>query len=135
MEIKFKKKELCDLIEKYYREIKNTDAKVSISTKREPTGRFEIMSTVTRVEVTKKVNVLGIEKSTKEQISEEVIVGILNELLKTSEYLVLSLSYDAGVTPVSVGYYMDEHTEYRPYFNGVTLYVREREKSNSRKLK
>lgn len=134
MEIKLKKKEVIDLLERYYREIKNLDASVKISAKREPIGRFEVMGTVVEVSVTKTVNILDVVTESKERLSDDEVVGMLNEMLKDTEYLVTSISYDAGVTPVSVGYGMGEHTEYRSYFNGVTLYVKNREKECSRKL-
>lgn len=134
MEIKLKKKEVIDLLERYYREIKNLDASVKISAKREPIGRFEVMGTVVEVSVTKTVNILDVVTESKERLSDDEVVGMLNEMLKDTEYLVTSISYDAGVTPVSVGYGMGEHTEYRSYFNGVTLYATTRKKECLKKL-
>lgn len=134
MEINFKKKEVCDLIEKYYKEVEHVDAKVNIKASREPVGLFETMSCVTRVEVKKKENVLGIETMVTDRLTEDEVLGIFNELLKTSGYTVTSLSYDAGVNGQTVGYYMGEHTEYRAYFNGITLYVKQKENKKNNVL-
>lgn len=132
MEINFKKKEVCELIEKYYKDVEHVDANVTISASREPVGIYETMSCVTKVKVAKKKKVLGIETLVKENLTEDEVLGIFNELLKESEYTITSLSYNDGVSPQSVGYYMDEHTEYRAYFNGITLYVKQ--KNNKKAL-
>lgn len=134
MEINFKKGEVCDFIQNYYKEVENTDAKVKITAKREPIGLYETMGCVTRVEVTKKVTILGIEKEVKDYLTQDEVLGIFNELLKDRGYEVTSLSYDAGTQQQTVGYYMNEHTEYRAYFNGITLYVKQKENNNNKNL-
>lgn len=131
MEINFKKSEVCDLIKKYYKEIENVDATVRISANREPVGIYETMECVTRIQVTRKVNVLGIETDVKENLTQDEVLGIFNELLKTTEYQITNLHYDAGTHQQSVGYYMNEHTEYHAYFNGITLYVKQKDKKNN----
>lgn len=134
MEINFKKKEVCELIEKYYKEVENKDAKVTINASREPIGLYETMGCVTRVQVTKKTNILGVETTVKENLTHDEVLGIFNELLKDSEYEITNLSYDAGISGETVGYYMSEHTEYRAYFNGITLYVKQKENENNHNL-
>lgn len=134
MEIKFKKCEVCDLIQRYYKEVENVDANVKISASREPTGIFEKMSCVTRIQVKKSTTVLGVKTEVTEYLTKEEVLGIFNELLKDSEYQITNLSYDAGVGSQSVGYFMNEHTEYRAYFNGIILYVKSKEKDNNNTL-
>lgn len=125
MEITIKKKEACDLIEKYYRENKNIEAKVTIGVSREPVGIYETIECVTRVTVRKNIELLGTNGTSKEYLTEEMVLGIFRELLTGAGYDVISLSYASGINNVSVGYGMGEHTEYRPYFNGITLNVKE----------
>lgn len=133
MEINFKRSEVCELIKKYYQEKEGADVTVRISASREPVGIYETITCVTRVVVTKKTTILGITSEVKENLTEEEVTGIFNELLKDTEYEITSLSYDAGLHQETVGYYMSEHTEYRAYFNGITLYVKTRDEN--KKLK
>lgn len=132
MEINFKKKEVCDLIEKYYKEVEGVEAKVTIRARREPVGIYETMECVTKVQVVKKTNVLGMEAEVKESLTEGEVLGIFNELLKDSEYEITNLMYKSGVSPQTVGYFMNEHTEYQAYFNGITLNVKQ--KKNNKNL-
>lgn len=125
MEIVIKKKEVCELLEKYYRENKNIEAKVTLSATREPVGLFEEMSCVARVKVTKKVNILGTLKTVKEELSRDEVLGIFRDLLESQGYLVTGLTYDAYINSNWVGYGMGETLEHHAYFNGLTLYVKE----------
>lgn len=133
MEIKFNRKEIGDLIKKYYKEKENADVSVNIRANRECVGRYETMDCVVRFTIKKTINILGVEKSATITLSEEEVLGIINELLNNTEYEVTSIGYDSGIHQETVGYYMSEHTEYKAYFNGIIVNVKLKNQKN-RKL-
>ncbi len=129
MEINFKRAEVCELIKKYYQEKEGAEVSVRITANREPVSIYETIGCVTRVMVTKKENILGILTEVKEDLTQDEVLGIFNELLKDTDYEITNLSYDSGLHQETVGYYMSEHTEYRAYFNGIILYVKNKVKN------
>lgn len=123
MELTLKKKEVVDLIERYYRE-KNIEAKVTLSARMEPVGLYEDMCCVGRVIVKKKIDILGVTTEEKEELTQDMVLGIMRDLLSNTKYEINSIVYDSGINNVSVGYGLGEHTENKSYFNGIKLYVR-----------
>lgn len=121
MEINLKKKELCDLIEKYYKEVEGINSKVTISAKKVSQGYYETLGCEVKITVTKEENILGCIRKVKEELKQVEVLNILKHLMKDSEYEISSLMYDAGISSHCVGYLMNEHTEYFAYFRGITL--------------
>lgn len=123
MQIKYSKKELIELIEKYYLEKEGRDVKVSITSNSQPTGIFETNSCVTIIKVKEEIVLLGKKVQVSETLDKNTISNIIGEMLESIGYNLESLEFDQGIRQECVGCFMNEHTEYKPYFNGIELRV------------
>ena len=91
-EIKLSEKELKELIEKYFKEKTNKEVKFTTKTTREQEGSYcrECEYAKTRYFLEQEINIAGLTKLAKLELSEEEIKGILKEMLKQYEITYIS---------------------------------------------
>lgn len=124
MEIIYSKNDLKDLIKKYYLEMEGRDVKVSITSKSELVGFYGTNTCVTTIKVKESVTILGKTTTTEKVISKDELFNMFNIMLENEGYILSDLEYNSGIREECVGYYMNEHIESKPYFNGIILNVR-----------
>lgn len=120
MEISYTKEDIKSIIKSYYLQ-KRENIDVNIVAKKELTGLYETLSCVTTITLTKNTTILGRTTTTTETLSKEELINIFSELLSSEGYTLENLEYNDGINTKTVGYYMDEHTEYNAYFKGIKI--------------
>lgn len=123
MEITYTKEDVKILIEKYYQETESRNVEVEIITKKELTGLYETTTCVNTIKIKERTTLLGRPTTIEQTINKDDIKNIFSEILKDTDFTLESLEYNEGIRQECVGYYMNEHMEYRPYFDGITLKV------------
>ena len=98
-------------------------AEVSISTKKERIGYYEIESCVTKISVKRKINIYGVENTITEILDETQLKEVLSEVLSENGIEVQSLQLLNNLQTRTTGYGMAEKTEVYPEFKGVELNV------------
>ena len=132
MILKLKKEEIKNLITKYYQEFENRHVFVKISNKKQCVGYHEILSCLTIFTIIEDVEIMGIKSQIKECINEEQLKTIFASLIDQENFVLESLTLNNGLNERVVGYYMSEHIESTPYFNGITLNFKSKDKNLSR---
>lgn len=123
MEITYTKKDLKEMIEKYYYENSGRKVSVSIEAKKEVVGLWESVECITTISISEEVTLMGMKTTVKETMSKEELTRIFNELLEKEGYSLESLEYESGIKNETVGYFMNETTVKKAYFNGIRLNI------------
>lgn len=121
METNFNKKETIRLLEEYYEKLEERKVSVTISAKVTTYGIYESTGCKTTITGSEEMDIAGIRKPVKFNISEEDLSHHLTAILNEHGFDVQSVSLDDGISSHVEGYFMDEHTVDRAYCNGVTV--------------
>ncbi len=121
METKFNKQETIKLIEEYYERLEGRKVKVSISAKTGCFGLYEVKGCETTITVAETMNIAGMSKEVKFNLSREDLTTNLRALFTLYEFDVKSVNIEDGLSSHSEGYGMCEHTVEKAYFNGITV--------------
>lgn len=133
MEVKLGMTELKNIFKKYYKEQENVEARVSIGVTREIDRFYE--EHYSEVKVTKKVNILGKDRTCTEILTEKQMKDILKEMLVNDEYEVEKIEFEYGTTSSMKGYGLAEETVYRPYFHALVTVTKKDNKNLTKKIK
>lgn len=133
MEIIYSKKDVEDLIKKYYLEKEGRTISVSITPKKERVGFYEEVGCVTEIKISEVVKVFGNEVTATDVITKNDLESILKELFEETDYRLVNLEYQDGINSNWEGYGMGETKVDRAYFNGIKLNVNAKQSLTKRK--
>ncbi len=123
MEYKFNKKQVKEILEKYYEETYDFKGNVTVSCVVGLVGYG--LSEREEAQLTFKINgnisVGGMMVSSSQVISLEEVNNAFRSLFKKEEKEVSDISFDYGVRSHVEGYGLGEHTVNNPYFNGAVV--------------
>lgn len=126
MEIKFGVKEVKKVLEEYYQKNEDFNGKVSISCE---VGRgfcrnefYDVAEL--KASIDGKLSIYGMEVPMVREITSDEIKTIFRGALEDFGQTVSDVCLDYGVRSETVGYGLCEHEEKMPYFNGVSVKVR-----------
>ena len=120
------RKELLDLLKKYYTEKLKRDVVVKENHKLTTASYYEEQRVVVDMYYESIINIGGFKATARKDISVEEIKDILSEILLNDGYEVSSIELNTGTR--LQGCCMDEYEE--PYFKGIKVNI----KSNQMKL-
>ena len=121
METKFNKQETIKLIEEYYSRLEGRKVKASISAKKTTFGYHEDLGCQTTVTVSEEMEIAGIKKEVKINLTKEELKQNLKALFALYDFDLKGIDYDDGLSSRSEGYGMCEQTVSSAYFNGITV--------------
>ena len=124
MEIKFTENDLKELLKEYFFRKDNIESDISIN-KKVGYDRYDQEECYIEVELKRKITILGREKIVSTKIYEEEIKNIFTEILIEEGYEVANLYFETGLKEEITGYGPAERTESRPYFEGLTVKLKE----------
>ncbi len=125
MEIKFKKEQVKNSLEEYYKKIEGFNGVITTKCSRDWFGYGMSEREDVRVEITLNgsFDFMGEKILMSRTLSEAEVNGVFKSLLSEAGYTVQYVSFDKGVTPTTEGYGLGEHTVNKPYFNGIIAKV------------
>lgn len=128
MELKFDKNKMKEVIENYYREYEDFDAKVTAGCRMDLVGygMSEHQDAVVSIKVTGTMKVLGMDVPMTRDVNETELFNIFRVMLDKQGHTLSSLSINSGVSESVEGYGLGEHTVKRPYFRGVTVTIKDK---------
>ena len=131
MVIKFDKKRVKELLEKYYKDEYDCDGKVTITASRGCVGygMGEHIECIVKATFSGSMDVLGEVTEFKVELYSEDIIRIIKQILEDNGYSVSNVSCDSGFDYRTEGYGMGEETKSYPYFNGVEVRLNEKIKN------
>lgn len=128
MELKFDKNKMKEVIESYYREYEDFDAKVTAGCRMDLVGygMSEHQDAVVSIKVTGTMKVLGMDVPMTRDVNETELFNIFRVMLDKQGHTLSSLSINSGVSESVEGYGLGEHTVKRSYFRGVTVTIKDK---------
>lgn len=127
MEINYTKEETIKLLEEYYRRLEDREVKVTITARKDCVGLYEVDGCVTTISVTEVMDIAGMQKEVKQQISEEEVTRNLRALFGLYEFDLTGLTLNDGLSSRYEGYGMMEHEVKSAYFKGITVNVNKKQ--------
>ena len=131
MKIILGKDKVRDLINQYYRDIYETEGKTNIKIYKGDVGygMGEHKDCVVEITYQAKTKILGEETTFCLNISDNDLKTIIKHYLEQDGYIVTNMKIDNGLDYKTEGYGMGEHTESYPYFRGVEVNIKGKEKN------
>lgn len=126
MEISYTREETIRLIEEYYKRLEERDVKASINTRKDCIGIYEEEGCVTTISVTEKLEIGGMQKDVKENISEDQLNVILRALFGLYGFELTRVTLNDGLNSYWEGYGMCEHEVKSSYCKGITINVKKK---------
>ena len=123
MELKLNEKDFRQIINLYYKNTFGADTQLVIE-KSIDNDRFG-PECVIDIIVRKKITILGKEVTATERLSFNDIERAVKETFAEEGYDAYEVKYDCGIKSDWEGYGMDEHQVTKPYFNGITVKIKE----------
>ena len=131
MNVKLSKEKVRNLINQYYRDTYETKGKTSIKIYKGDFGygMDEHKDCVVEITYQAKIKILGEETTFCLNISDNDLKTIIKHYLEQDGYIVTNMKIDKGLDYKTEGYGMGEHTESYPYFRGVEVNIKGKEKN------
>ena len=126
MEVTFTKEETLKLIEEYYRRLENREVTANASAKKGYTGWQDEEACVTTITISEKMEIVGMQKEVKENITEDQLNTLLGVLFDLYEFDLTSVTLDSGLSSKWEGYGMNEHEVKTAYFRGIKVNVKKK---------
>ena len=126
MEVSFTKEETLKLIEEYYRRLEDREVTASASAKKGYTGWQDEEACVTTITISEKMEIVGMQKEVKENITEDQLNRLLRALFDLYEFDLTSITLDSGLSSKWEGYGMSEHEVKTAYFKGIKVNVKKK---------
>ena len=125
MNIKFGKKDIIEMVEKYYKEILDITGKVSITCSKQLVGygMGEHDDCVVTFKLKGQMSILDKKRDIEIDVSEDEVMAAIKCYLEKEGYKYTGYRMLRGMNPKVTGYLTNERTEYRPYFNGIEVGV------------
>ena len=123
MEVTFTKEETIKLIEEYYKKLEDRDVSASITSKKGSIGLREEEGCITTFIVAEKMEIVGLKKEIKENISNDQLITLLKALFDLYEFTLTNVTINDGINSRWEGYGYNEHEVKYAYFNGITVNV------------
>lgn len=133
MEIEFTKEETIKMIEEYYKRLEERTVKVSINAKKGYTGWQDELGCVTTVTVSEPIEIMGMKKDVKENLTDEQLKTLLKALFDLYELQLTNISLNDGINSRWEGYGMNEHEVQSAYFKGITVNVQKKKNASLEK--
>lgn len=130
MIIKLNIEKVRNLIHNYYKDIYGIEGKVVIKASKEYVGygMMEHKDCLLNITFKGKTIILGEETSISIVISDDELENIIHYYLEQDGYSVNNIEIDKGLEYKTEGYGMGEHTESYPYFRGIEVNIKGKEK-------
>lgn len=132
MEMILNKKQLIKLLELYYKKYKNSDSKVTIDVIKGSIDYYEDDECLVIIKQNISKTILDEEIKITKILKDNEIKEALNKILKEDSLQIQEFEYDKGITSSVEGYGMGEHTEKKPYFNGIKIKLEKIEKEKQK---
>ena len=124
-EIEFTRQELKEIMEVYFKEKYNENIEFEIVSKTEYTGFHDQVIAVTKYYGIKNIEIIGIKKTAKFELSETDVKNIISEIF--DKYEIVKISFESKVE------FMDYSLPSEAVFKGVKLKISlKKEKNNNR---
>lgn len=130
MELKFTKEQLCQVLEKYYEEQEGIKGKVIIKSYACNLG-FEMhpyRGVIVEMKINGETELEEMKFSIEKQIEQDDLQSAITHFLSGVNQEVESISFDKGKTYHTEGYFMNEKTVEKSYFNGVIVKLKNKTK-------
>ena len=126
MNIKFGKKDIIEMVEKYYKEILDITGKVSITCSKQLVGygMAEHDDCVVTFKLKGQMSILDKKRDIEIDVSEDEVMAAIKCYLEKEGYNYTGYRMLRGMNPKVTGYLTNERTEYTPYFNGIEVGVK-----------
>lgn len=126
MNIKFGKKDIIEMVEKYYKEILDITGKVSITCSKQLVGygMAEHDDCVVTFKLKGQMSILDKKRDIEIDVSEDEVMAAIEYYVEKEGYNYTGYRMLRGMNPKVTGYLTNERTEYRPYFNGIEVGVK-----------
>lgn len=121
MEVSYTREETIKLLEEYYKRLEDREVKVSISARKDCVGFYEVEGCVTTITISEVMDIAGMRKEVKQQISEEEVKRNLRALFGLYDFNLTGLTLNDGLSSRYEGYGMMEHEVKSAYFRGITV--------------
>lgn len=131
MNVKLSKEKVRNLINQYYRDTYEAKGKTSIKIYKGDVGygMGEHEDCIVKITYQGKTKILGEETTFCLNISDNDLKTIIKHYLEQDGYIVSNMKIDKGLDYKTEGYGMGEHTESYPYFRGVEVNIKGKEKN------
>lgn len=123
-EVELTEQDLKQIIEKYFEEKENIHIKFESKTTREYTGFHEQEIAMTKYYCESEIQIMGINKKAKFELSEEDIKSILREVF--DKYELQSIKFQSKIEV------QDYTLPNRAIFNGIKITLKEKEQKQTR---
>ena len=126
MEILLKKKAIIEMLEKYYFDKFGIKRKASITATKGfgSYGMSDIEETLIDIKLVGSIMLLGKEQDTVITIRTDEMIDIIQYYIESEGYEFTGYTIDKGLNEVTEGYGVSEHTDKVPYFNGIEVGVK-----------
>lgn len=130
MNLKFNKKQIGTILEKYYKEQELIIGKVTIKEITCEVGftMYPHDDVLVNMKINGEMNLNGLKVAIKKEIQNEDLEKAIKYFLSEFEQEVDKISYDKGFHYKSEGYGMCERTVQKAYFNGVEVTLKNKTK-------
>ena len=130
MNVKLSKEKVRNLINQYYREVYGIEGKTNIQVSKDYVGygMGEHKDCVVNIKYKGKTKILGEESPISIDVFDNDLETIIKYYLEQEGYSVTYFYIDKGLDYKTEGYGMGEHTEAYPYFRGIEVNIKEKEK-------
>ncbi len=126
MEVSFTKEETLKLIEEYYKKLEGKTVHAQAKATRGLVGYYEDEGCITEITVSEQMEIAGLNKEVKEEITPDKLRTLLKALFGLYEFEVLDVSLNDGLNSRWEGYGMAEHEVKTAYFKGMTLNIQKK---------
>lgn len=125
MNIKFGKKDIIEMVEKYYKEILDISGKVSITCSKQLVGygMAEHNDCVVTFKLKGQMSILDKKRDIEIDVSEDEVMAAIEYYVEKEGYNYTGYRMLRGMNPKVTGCLTNERTEYTPYFNGIEVGV------------
>ena len=125
MNIKFGKKDIIEMVEKYYKEILDITGKVSITCSKQLVGygMAEHDDCVVTFKLKGQMSILDKKRDIEIDVSEDEVMAAIEYYVEKEGYNYTGCRMLRGMNPKVTGYLTNERTVYTPYFNGIEVGV------------
>lgn len=126
MNIKFGKKDIIEMVEKYYKEILDITGKVSITCSKQLVGygMAEHDDCVVTFKLKGQMSILDKKRDIEIDVSEDEVMAAIEYYVEKEGYNYTGYRMLRGMNPKVTGYLTNERTVYTPYFNGIEVGVK-----------
>lgn len=130
MELKFYKQQICEVLEKYYREEEDFIGKVSIcaTTGWVGYGLSEEIGCILDMKIAGELDIMGQRIPGTINITTKEVENAFHYYFGKEGYSVSNIQFNSGIRESCEGYGMAEHTVKKPYFDDITVTVKNKEK-------